>query len=371
MSAGDFSQFLTALGQNESGNNYGFVSSLGYLGRYQFGEEALKAVGFYAGDDGTGAIDFIGAWTDKAAGFGVHDKASFLASPAAQDAAAQAWFGQVWSDVTSLHLQDYVGQTVGGTPITASGLIAGAHLVGVWALKDFLTSGGADLPRDGYGTSVAEYVGRFGGFDTPYAPGGGAAAAPAGNTPTDGADTLTGGAGTDIIHGQAGDDLIQGGGAFDDLQGNTGNDTIHGGDGGDWVVGGQGQDLLYGDAGADVVLGNLGDDTQDGGDGADILRGGQGNDSLSGGAGDDWISGDRGDDTEVGGPGADVFHVFDGSGTDRVLDFHAAEGDRIFVLPGESWTAAQVGSDVVVTVGEAHMTLVDVQLSTLPDGWIF
>src|SRR4051812_38121683 len=39
MSNGSYTQFLSALGQNESGNNYGFVSSLGYLGRFQFGEE--------------------------------------------------------------------------------------------------------------------------------------------------------------------------------------------------------------------------------------------------------------------------------------------------------------------------------------------
>ena len=34
MSAGGYSDFLSALGKNESGNNYSFTSSLGYLGRF-------------------------------------------------------------------------------------------------------------------------------------------------------------------------------------------------------------------------------------------------------------------------------------------------------------------------------------------------
>src|SRR5690242_186829 len=140
MSAGTYSDFMAALGQNESGNNYSFVSSLGYLGRFQFGEEALQTIGFYAGNDGTGAIDFIGNWTPAAAAYGVTDKASFLHSAAAQDAAGQAWFAEIYKMVTGLGLQSYVGQTVGGVPVSTSGLLAGAHLVGVWALKSYLES---------------------------------------------------------------------------------------------------------------------------------------------------------------------------------------------------------------------------------------
>jgi serralysin len=364
MSNGTYAQWLSALGQNESGNNYSFVSSLGYLGRFQFGEEALETVGFYGGHDGTGAIDFVGGWTSQAAGYGVSDKAGFLGSPAAQDAAADAWFAKVWTDVKSLGLDAYVGQTVGGVAISVSGLIAGGHLVGVWALKDFLTSGGADLPRDGYGTSVAEYVDRFGGFDTPY---GGAPGGPPGGG--GGGDTQTGTEATDYLRGGAGADLLSGGGGFDDLNGNTGDDTVRGGAGDDWVVGGQDQDALSGDAGNDIVLGNLGNDSLDGGEGADIVRGGKGDDSVAGGGGGDWLSGDLGTDVLAGGGGADVFHFFAEAGNDRVVDFHPWEGDRVDVLEN-TWSVAQVGADVVVTVGGGHLTLEGVQLSSLPDGWI-
>ena len=167
MSAGNYSDLLRALGQNESGNNYSFVSSVGYLGRFQFGEEALQAIGFYAGD-GTHAIDFVGGWTPKAHAFGVYDKASFLASPAAQDAAQQAWFVKVHEDLKALDLLKYEGQWVSGGQVTVSGLLSGAHLVGVWNLKSWLESGGAHDTRDPYGTPVSQYVHKFAGYDTPF-----------------------------------------------------------------------------------------------------------------------------------------------------------------------------------------------------------
>jgi hypothetical protein len=374
--ARSFADFLTALGQNESGNNYGFVSSVGYLGRYQFGEEALEAVGFYRGHDGTAAIDFIGGWTEKAASFGVHDKASFLASPAAQDAAIQAWFSRVDADLKMLDLYRFEGQWIAGVPVTASGLLAGAHLSGVWALKAWLDTGGAAEAWDPYGTPMSSYVAKFGGYHTPFS-----AAPAAGETLTGGSgpDTLYGGAGDDhivggdgrnLLRGDAGDDRLVGGSGFDDLHGNTGNDTLYGGAGDDWVVGGKDHDRLEGEWGADIVLGNMGDDTCSGGDGADTVRGGQGDDSVSGGAGADWLSGDRGADTLVGGAGADTFHVFADAGIDRVLDFNFAEGDRVNVLTGDAWRVEQVGADTVVHVGQADLVLVGVQLSSLADGWI-
>ena len=188
-----------------------------------------------------------------------------------------------------------------------------------------------------------------------------------------GSDKLEGGDGRDFIRGEEGNDSILGGAEFDDLHGNQGNDTVDGGAGEDWVVGGQGNDLLFGgdDASNDVVYGNLGDDTCYGGGGIDWVRGGQGNDSLSAGAGDDLIWGDRGDDTISGGAGADIFSVFGEGGLDRILDFNAAEGDRLRVEAGYGYTIAQVGADTVVSItGGAQAVLVGVQLSTLPSGWL-
>ncbi|MFZ5717923.1 MAG: M10 family metallopeptidase C-terminal domain-containing protein [Pseudomonadota bacterium] len=186
-----------------------------------------------------------------------------------------------------------------------------------------------------------------------------------------GNDTVNGGSATGYLRGEDGNDSLVGGTAFDDIHGNQGNDTASGGAGDDWVVGGKDQDRLFGDDGGDLVYGNLGDDTVDGGNGNDVVRGGQGNDTLMGGAGADFVSGDRGDDTMTGGAGADLFHSSSDAGIDRVLDFNAAEGDRVLLDPGTGYSVAQVGADVVVTMSAGQVVLVGVQLAALQPGWIF
>ncbi|WP_374468807.1 FG-GAP-like repeat-containing protein [Phenylobacterium sp.] len=194
-------------------------------------------------------------------------------------------------------------------------------------------------------------------------------------------ETMSGGAGDDVVFGGGGDDYLRGdeggdrlagGPGFDDINGNMGDDTASGGLGPDWVVGGKDNDLLFGDLGDDIVYGNLGHDTVHGGDGADIVRGGQGDDVVTGGLGNDWLAGDRGADTLSGGAGADTFHIFADAGVDRVTDFNAAEGDRVQLLPGATYAAAQVGADVVVDVGGGgQLVLANVQLTALAAGWIF
>lgn len=186
-----------------------------------------------------------------------------------------------------------------------------------------------------------------------------------------GNDNLNGGEGQDFLRGETGDDYIVGGASFDDIHGNQGADTAYGGDGDDWVVGGQHNDLLFGENGADIVYGNMGDDTMYGGVGADLMRGGQHNDVMYGEAGDDWMSGDRGDDTMTGGAGADSFHTWSEAGIDRVMDFNRAEGDRVLVSDGATWTVSQVDADTVVALsGGAQLVLVGVAAASLTGGWI-
>jgi Ca2+-binding RTX toxin-like protein len=195
-----------------------------------------------------------------------------------------------------------------------------------------------------------------------------------------GDDTVTGGDGADVISdfgganfltGGDGDDLIQGGWQFDRMNGNVGNDTVHGNYGDDWVTGGQNDDVLFGDDSNDILNGNLGADTGDGGAGADTVRGGQGDDVLNGGYGRDYLTGDLGDDTLSGGADADTFRAFAGGGHDVITDFNVAQGDRIVLDPGTTYTATQQGADVLVTFnGLGDLLLKNVLLTELRTGWI-
>jgi Ca2+-binding RTX toxin-like protein len=185
-------------------------------------------------------------------------------------------------------------------------------------------------------------------------------------------DTYAGGAGNDWIWGGDSHDTLQGNAGSDEIHGFDGNDILHGGKDDDQVLGEDGADLVFGDLGNDLVHGGAGNDLCEGGEGADTVRGGQGNDQVLGGAGADWLSGDKGDDTLTGGTGADIFHSFSGASLDRITDFSRAEGDRIQLDPGTTYSTAQVGADTVITLGGGgQVMLAGVQLSALGDGWLF
>jgi len=222
------------------------------------------------------------------------------------------------------------------------------------------------------GSAAADRLFGFAGNDSMLG-GGGADRLEGG----DGADTVMAGAGNDTIvdttgsnylRGEEGDDVIQGGDGFDDAHGNQGNDIVRGGGGNDWVVGGKDDDQLYGEVGDDIAYGNLGNDTVDGGDGADWVRGGQGDDIVRGGAGDDLVWGDRGSDTLSGGGGADTFSFFAGAGTDLILDFNGAEGDRIrFEGAAVNYSVTMVGNETQLDFGNGDVLRI---VGTFQTDWL-
>ncbi|MTI44482.1 uncharacterized protein DUF4214 [Roseibium hamelinense] len=210
---GNTAEFFQALGARESGNDYSVVNSFGYLGRFQFGELALIDAGYYAGRDGTSSNDFIGAWTGR---YGVTSKSDFLASEAAQNDAAEIYAAKLWSYIRALDLEFYAGQTLNGVELTVSGMIAGAWLVGAGGLRTFISSGGTSAARDGYSTSVVDYIELLAGYDMS---GLGVLVT---NVDKDneieggpGADTLSGGDGNDVLIGIGGDDTLIGGEGHD------------------------------------------------------------------------------------------------------------------------------------------------------------
>jgi Ca2+-binding RTX toxin-like protein len=99
-------------------------------------------------------------------------------------------------------------------------------------------------------------------------------------------------------------------------------------------------EALYFDASEEIetsfnMVGGLGNDSLYGGRRADTLEGRGGADNLAGGGGKDVLIGGSGADALTGGAGADTFRYTSlgdsntAAGMDTILDFLAAEGDRI------------------------------------------
>ncbi|MGQ9371116.1 PQQ-dependent sugar dehydrogenase [Azospirillum sp. ST 5-10] len=154
------------------------------------------------------------------------------------------------------------------------------------------------------------------------------------------------------------------------LFGGSGVDTLMAGADADTVMGAAGADQLFGNQGADLLLGEQGDDLLFGGQGADTIFGGQGDDEIVGNRGSDWLFGNRGEDTLTGGPGADVFAARTGMDADTVTDFSFADGDRVGVVAGQSWSVAGTGGDAVIRFGAGDsLTLKGVAASAVQDGW--
>lgn len=146
------------------------------------------------------------------------------------------------------------------------------------------------------------------------------------NSPTDGADSMTGGDGNDEMYGQGGNDTMSGGNGDDNMVGGQGNDLMDGGAGNDAMLGDDGfiarSGTIFNPDGTVRTDGRVitllsyatdGNDTMTGGDGADTMYGQGGNDSMSGGAGDDDMIGGLGNDTMDGGDGNDVMLGDNGS----------------------------------------------------------
>jgi len=137
-----FIGFKEAIGYRESENKYRKVNSLGYLGKYQFGNETLKSVG-------------------------IHDTARFLQSPKMQERAFVALLAKnkwILKDI----IEKYDGKVFNGILITESGILAAAHLGGAGSVKKYFKSNGSRLIKDAYGTSIRSYLKTFGGYDTSF-----------------------------------------------------------------------------------------------------------------------------------------------------------------------------------------------------------
>jgi hypothetical protein len=135
-----FVGFKEAIGHKESRGKYKKVNSFGYIGKYQFGVQTLRAIG-------------------------VQNHHHFLNNPALQEKAFIALLSKNKSLLQSV-IEKHEGSIVDGVLVTESGILAAAHLAGAGTVKKFFRHNGKRYFRDAYGTSLRSYLKAFGGYDT-------------------------------------------------------------------------------------------------------------------------------------------------------------------------------------------------------------
>lgn len=87
----------------------------------------------------------------------------YLQSPELQQRVEQWHVQDVGNFIREQGLDQFIGQNIGGTMVTPSGMLAAAHLGGKEGLRRFLTSGGRYNPQDVNGTSLMDYLRQHGG----------------------------------------------------------------------------------------------------------------------------------------------------------------------------------------------------------------
>ena len=137
-----FDEFANYMAKRESGDNYQIKNKFGYLGRYQFGMARLCDLGLTKRKPGrTGMSNDNFEWVSPYSEF------RFLHSPDLQDATFKR------------HIADLRDRLY---PLL-SGLVAGAHLVGIRELYNLLYKG--KVAVDGLGTPITEYIEKFAGYE--------------------------------------------------------------------------------------------------------------------------------------------------------------------------------------------------------------
>ncbi|NJL63949.1 MAG: hypothetical protein HC903_21590 [Methylacidiphilales bacterium] len=183
---GKLQDMLNALGERETGKKSGDTSQykfenqeLGFIGKYQFAEILLIRLGYYKAKiyygNGADKNYWRGTWTNKR---GIDSKTKLLNSPEVQEAAIREAFEVYLQDINYLlkqrrkSINEYLGKQgkfndngkSKNIKVTLSGLMAAAHLRGADKVVDLLVLG--KVSRDEFGTSILEYLDKFGGYET-------------------------------------------------------------------------------------------------------------------------------------------------------------------------------------------------------------
>jgi len=137
----DLNKFLADMAQIESEGKAHVVNRFGYMGKYQFHPATIRSLGFKI------------------------PKKQFLSDPELQDTVMVAYLRANRQELTKI-IDKYAGKTVRGVPISESGVLAGAHLVGSAGVLAFFNPGKYKFRTvDGNGTSVQYYMKKFADYD--------------------------------------------------------------------------------------------------------------------------------------------------------------------------------------------------------------
>ncbi len=140
-----YRHFKYVLAKRESANDSSVVNQYGMIGLYQFSPGALKDCGVSV------------------------DVSEFKVKPWIFNKRKQNNVMDRWVKVLYGYMSDYIekydGKRVQGVKIDLSSIIAGAHLVGPNAMKQWLDSHGKKVKKDGNGVNVIEYLKLFQGYD--------------------------------------------------------------------------------------------------------------------------------------------------------------------------------------------------------------
>jgi hypothetical protein len=135
----DINRFMRAIAMRESNGNYKVINQYGMMGLYQFSPNTLSLLGICYED--------------------------YLSSIEIQDQAMISYLRYNRS-ILNKYIIKYDGKRYKGIKITASGILAGAHLTGPGGIIEFFDdSNNVYKEYDGNNVHVSEYIEDFGGYD--------------------------------------------------------------------------------------------------------------------------------------------------------------------------------------------------------------
>lgn len=134
----DHKSFLKKMGHYESSNDYSKVNRWGYMGKYQFHQETLRALDINV------------------------SKQKFLSSPTLQEEAMTKLLTDNKKTLRR-YIRKYDGEIVHGVYITESGILAAAHLGGAGNVINWFKHG--KNFKDGNGTPITKYMKVFSSYN--------------------------------------------------------------------------------------------------------------------------------------------------------------------------------------------------------------